>query len=268
MKSNLFLIIHTIFLNYSFSQNLKLVKEYELAIPINSIWTVDNLNHIYVASNDVLVKYDERGNKLFDQSFKKFGKISQIDARNPMKILVFCENQQVIYFLDNTLSKQDAELDLNELGFNYVTKVSASDQPDKIWIYDQNNSEISLLAQKQEQSIKIQNIKGLLRINNVSEFYERNDQLFLVDLKQAVWVLDIYGSLIQRQEIQNCMATDVNFKTLFIVSTNGIQLINLEKKTISNIDNQSLNIKSFKVNQQAIYFETDGKIERYKIEKI
>ena len=50
---------------------------------------VDNISNVYTISDDVIQKFDADGNFLKSYSNKNYGKITSVDAWNPMKIVVF-----------------------------------------------------------------------------------------------------------------------------------------------------------------------------------
>ncbi|NOZ36132.1 MAG: hypothetical protein GXO80_12645, partial [Chlorobi bacterium] len=65
---------------------------------------IDDFDNLYVISGSSLIKFTSDGKQLFsfDSSYSEV--ISSIDVKNPMKILVFYNNQNKLLFLDNKLS--------------------------------------------------------------------------------------------------------------------------------------------------------------------
>ena len=51
--------------------------------------TTDNLGNCYAVRGNILEKYDYKGTLLKTYSNKQYGKISFVDATNPLKLLVF-----------------------------------------------------------------------------------------------------------------------------------------------------------------------------------
>ena len=92
-KLKILLIVNSLFLNFfSFSQDSTQFILHSSIETHNSIWDVDELGNTIVAEANEIKKYDLKGNLLFTQSIKSVGKITKLDARNPMKILFFSEN--------------------------------------------------------------------------------------------------------------------------------------------------------------------------------
>lgn len=102
---------------------------------------IDDFQNIYLLDEDnSLKKFDQNLNPVFDYSFLSLGEVTDLDVKNPTKLIVFFSDYQLILFLDNTLSEIN-RLSLEELGFWNVTSVAQS--PDNhMWIYDPINFKI------------------------------------------------------------------------------------------------------------------------------
>jgi hypothetical protein len=268
MKINilLFYVFNFLFVeNCFFSQDsINLIKKWELEFSENMIWTVDNMNQIYVAENDLLKKYSEDGNLLFNQSLKSFGKINEIDAKNPMKIMLFSEQQQYLFFLDNTLSKQN-DLDLEKFDLNYVTHVSASIQADKIWVFDQQNSKINLIATKQEQSMKLDNIAGLLELKNISRIFETEEIFFLIDNLKGVYMFDLFGTLINSYSLTNFLWLECASKYLYVLKNDELEIFNLENAHKRTIKLPIQGVIKFQINQNQLILQSINKLYKFEI---
>ncbi|MBP6456967.1 MAG: hypothetical protein KA275_09605, partial [Chitinophagaceae bacterium] len=89
--------------NIKFVNNkLELVKSIKMKADFIS---TDYLGNIYVVRNkNFIVKYNKNGDSISNFNVIQRGKISQIDATNPMKTLVYFANFSQILVLDNMLS--------------------------------------------------------------------------------------------------------------------------------------------------------------------
>ena len=241
-------------------------KEYQMEIQENAIWTNDQYNNLYLANIDLINKIDPSGEKMFEQSLKKYGQIAKIDARNPMKILIFSEQQQSIFYLDNTLTKQNNDIDLSDFNLNYVTQVSASNQIDKIWTFDQDNSKITLITQRQAQSIQIENISGIMDVKNISQFYEQNDRLFVIDNQKGIYIFDLYGTFIQYLPEENFICAEVNQEYLYLLRNDSLDILNLKTYKKKKIQLPVQNIQRFTVNQQTLFFETPSLLYKFHLD--
>jgi ABC-type uncharacterized transport system permease subunit len=262
-----FLIVFLFFgiVDVSAQDSISLKKTWELSISTNSSWSVDNLNQVFVADKDLLKKFDSEGNQLFVQSVKNFGTISEIDTKNPMKVMLFSEQQQYLIFLDNTLSKQ-FELELSDYNLNYVTHVAASIQPDKIWVFDQQNSKISLIASKQQQSISLQNVAGLLNIKNVLRIVEKDEQLLLFDAQKGLFVFDLFGTLKSQVSAPDALWMDFEKNYLYLLVKNQLEIINMETNSKRIIKLPENDVIKFGINQNNLILQTKTNLYHYLVE--
>jgi hypothetical protein len=263
-------VLYTVFFLAAFraagQDSIAWTKDFELPVSSNAGWAIDNFNQVYIAEKDHLTKIDPKGKQLFEQSLKKYGQIKTIDARNPLKILIFSEQQQSIFYLDNTLSKQENDIDLSEFDLSYVTMVSGSSQMDKIWTFDQDNSKIKLLSQNKAQIIQLENTAGILEMKHIRQFFEQSDRLFVIDSLKGVYQFDIYGTLIQFLPEENIIWAAVSGEYLYLLKNNKIEILNLatlNKKTISLPLEEK--ISEFAVNQNTIFFRTPDKLHKFSI---
>lgn len=96
---------------------------------------LDGFGNTYLLTHkNVLQKFDEKNNLMFEYSFNRQGQISRVDVRNPQKILVYLQEYQNIVFLDNTLSVIKT-LNLENLGYWTINSIALSND-NFIWIYD------------------------------------------------------------------------------------------------------------------------------------
>lgn len=251
--------------NFYAQDSISLKKIWELPVSSGSVWSIDNLNQVFVADKDLLRKFDAKGNPLFVQSVKNFGTISEIETKNPMKVMLFSEQQQYLIFLDNTLSKQ-SELELSAYNLNYVTHVAASIQPDKIWVFDQENSKISLIATKQEQSFTLQNVSGLLDIKNVIRIVEKDGQLLLFDAKKGLFIFDLFGTLISHYDFSVAQWMDVEKKYLYLLNQNHLEIVNLENNIKRLIELPEKDVVKFGINQNNLILQTKTNLYNYLVE--
>ena len=255
----------------SLSQTIEWKKDTIFTFTNEIVWNLDHFGNLYIADKDQLKKLDSKGKKLFSQSLKKYGEIAKIDVRNPMKLLLFSEQQQSLFYLDNTLTKQENDIDLGDvetIGFeiNYATQVSSSSQADKIWVYDQENSTINLIASNQAQSIKIENSAGLLNFSKVNQFFEANGNLWIVDPQKGIFTFDIYGTLLSHLEINEITWLEVDENYIYILKENKIIITNLNSNSKKELILPIKNVGKFKIREKSIYLESENSIFKYKME--
>jgi hypothetical protein len=250
--------------------SIVMVYQRTIACSKNFVWDVDNLGNLFLTEKDQISKFNSEGEKMFSQSLKKYGKISSVDVRNPMKIILFSEQQQTLIFLDNTLTRQDNDIDLSTYDLNYVTQISGSQQADKIWAFDQENSKIKLITSKKQQSISIENIAGILGIRSLLQFYETDNVLYLLDEEKGIFLLDMYGTLINSIALNNAFWVQSNGNFLYILKedekmNSSLELLDLDSKFSVNLSLPS-GTNKFKVEGNKLYLERENEIQIYLLE--
>lgn len=239
---------------------------YEQKLSPGANWTVDHFEQLYLTDKDQLQKFNADGKLIFEQSLKKYGQLTEIDAKNPMKVMLFSEQQQVVLYVDNTLTIQQAAIDLSEFDLNSVSHVASSIQPDKFWVYDPENSKIYLLASKKSQSVRIENTAGLLNLSNVSRIFEQNEKLFVIDSQQGIFLFDLFGTLINQLDQKDFLWVEVNASYLYMLREKSLDIINLETMNLRSIPLPVQGVTKFKITQKAVFLEADSKIYKYIIE--
>lgn len=171
-------------------------QRWELAIDADCTWDADQAGNVYLFREQSISKVDSTGKTLLTQSTKSIGTISKIDAANWLKIAIFSEEQQQICYLDNALGIQPGCIDLTESGVNLAQHFATSSQTDRLWVYDQLNSELQLITIRTNQRQIVQNLKSLVDLGNVVQLVEFDNVLYLLDDRNQVATFDNFGTFI------------------------------------------------------------------------
>lgn len=177
--------------------------EMKWTIPCDSltVWDIDQASFSIVCSQNNIIKRDQNGKKICEQSIKSIGAITKIDAANIFKLALFSENQQQICFLDNVLTIQDECVDLSKFDIQFAQTFSYTAQNDRLWVYDQLNSSIKLITHQTVEQQFIQNLRSLLPYSIVSQLVEWENELYLIDDTGKVHHFDLFGSLVGTIEL-------------------------------------------------------------------
>lgn len=247
-------------------ESLQWTKRWSVAAETNSNWRVNALGNLLISEKDELKKIDSLGVQTFQQSTKSFGEIRLIDPMNPMKTLIFSQEQQLVGYLDNTLTLQQATIDLANFDFSYVTYVCASIQPDKFWVFDQDNAIVSLVGNNKQQIQQIVNVSGLLGLNDIIQIREYNNFFYLIDAKKGVFQFDNFGTLLFKWERSNIDWVEFESNFIYILANNELEVLQQ-----NNIDSQKISLPEKDVIQfqklgKTIYLRTKKEIIRYEVE--
>lgn len=187
-------ILYIVLIFFSFGLNdgkFKLVKSLS---NVPGKFTTDNLGNVYLVNGSVLEKYSADGKLLKSYSNKTLGKITSVDASNPLRVLVFYESFQQAVVLDNMFSPSVAPVMLEALGYNQVSLAAASHN-NGMWIYNKLNFELIRFDQNLQLTHKAENISQQSGQNlNPVFLLEYNNRVFLNDSARGILVFDVYGS--------------------------------------------------------------------------
>ena len=241
--------------------------KYEISFPYteNAVWTVDAMRNVIISiDNNELMKFTDKGEKKFVQSQKSLGKIEQITPLNTMKILCFSQDQQTICILDNTLTVTEDCLELSEYDVFYGTLFAPSGQSDKIWVFDQVNSTLKLIPLTGLlQGQVINNLKGIINADHVVQIIEKNNKLYVLDATNGVFILDTYGTLLQKIEQEGIQRIQIKGDNVLALMKDELIIYNTIDLGVEKVDLPKTGITDFILRDKTVYFSLDNKIEKY-----
>ena len=99
--------------------------------------SVDPNGNVYVIDGSTLYKYARNGNELFPYQYSNFqlGDIASVDVDNPLKIMLFYQDEGIILFLDEKMNPLMEPLNLMDAGLNNIS-LSTYSTDNTIWLYD------------------------------------------------------------------------------------------------------------------------------------
>lgn len=208
---------------------------------------VDALEYIYLYESGTIRKYDNRGIEKSTFNRSDFGDISSVDISNSMKTVVYYQNAEKIFILDNALSHS---LDPIDLSLDYPGNIAAACHSvnNHIWLYNQSSQKLIRTDYRlnvASESTPLNNwIAGEIEVNAIKE---KNDLLYVSVQDKGIFVFDIFGTYyrkfmlgqIDKFEIENDdliysvsgKLTRLNMKTLeskkvdFDMDISGVQLM-------------------------------------------
>jgi hypothetical protein len=139
----------------------------------------------------MLVRYNAQGDS--DRVFNeiKKGSITQIDAGNPLRILLFFQEYQLVVVLDNMLSKKNV-IRLNSLGLYNVTCI-ANSTDGSFWAYDAAQSVLLKIDDKPSIRFSTPLRNVVEEAVNFQYMTEEDRMLYAADSNLGVVQFDLYG---------------------------------------------------------------------------
>jgi hypothetical protein len=162
-----------------------------------TVLTSDKFGAAYViTSKKELYKFSPTANTFVTYSLIKYGQPTHIDASNPLKVMLFFNDYDIIVFLDNTLSEKTV-VRLQNLGLQQVEVVCLA-LDNNIWMYD----ELIFKLRKVDENLNvIRESDDLSLLFNAmikpTFLLEADNRLFVNVPNMGVHVFDVFGAFSQ-----------------------------------------------------------------------
>lgn len=159
-------------------------------------FTVDNLGNLYLLSRDnQLKKLNANGDSLsVFNDVRRYGKISSIDATNPLKILVYYREFTMIIELDRFLNIVNT-IDLRNLNILQARAVGLA-YDNNIWVYDQLDSRLKRIRDDGTLADQTADFRQLFdSVPDPALITDQGGLVYLYDPVMGVYAFDHYGAL-------------------------------------------------------------------------
>jgi hypothetical protein len=199
---------------FAFSFTLQSDLSYSIKHPFN-YFTTDNLGNLYLINGEELIKFNQSGQLFKKYSSKRFGNITNTDATNALKVLLYYKDFQQIVFIDNQLSQNGEAISLEMLGYEQ-TELVCSSFNNSFWIYNKQNNELVRFNEISQPVTKTGNLKQILQADiKPNLILEHNGYLYLNSPAQGIYVFDIYGTFNKIISIKNLTSFQVNNNIIY-----------------------------------------------------
>lgn len=159
----------------------------------------DVLGNVFGVKKDLFWKYDTTTQQQYIYSVKGNGNISDVDTKDPLKIMLLYGDVGLVNILDDRLGAQ-GEIDLFNLGWNNVSLISRSFN-NQIWLFDSIANKIIKLNQNGELLFVSDNLVQLVGWESTPKAMQESDQyLFLIN-EHYIYRFDLYGAFISKRKI-------------------------------------------------------------------
>jgi len=222
----------------------------------------DKLGNIYQISDMKIVKYSNKMDTLRANSIFSKGTISSLDTRNPMQLVLFYKQQQQIVLLDNTLSETNI-ISLPNSNFDWIDLACLSNRDNAFWLYSITNQELLKTDKNGTVSNRFKNIGQLVKRDiNPTQLVEFNNQVYLFDPNQGLFVFDLFGNYIKRIQLDDAEIVKFYDKKAFYRVKNTVfsyNLLNFDKKLEFKSDE---NFDDFEVGKSGVMVLKGNSIEK------
>lgn len=220
---------------------LVLVKKIEAKI---NLCDSDYLGNFYFIQKDIITKFSPKLDTLFQQSFKLAGDLTSMDVGQSLKILLYSQDQNIIAYLDNTLTMKESPIYMADKGLYMAELVTLSMLNNDLWVYNAENFALEKYNQNFKRVFKSENLASLLYQElRPNYLVESEDQLYLNNPDHGVLVFDVYGTFLKTLPIKRVSKIRVLDKKIFYIKNDFIHYY--DEKTL-NTDKFKLPVKGIK----------------------
>jgi len=186
----------------SFTADNTLKNLYTIYSPAD-FFSTDNFGNTYLVKNDEIKKYNSSGDLLKIFSAKNQGKITSIDASNPLRVLVFYKDFANVLFVDDLLSQHGDAINLLDLSLDQSDAVCTSFN-NGMWFFNRQNANLIRLDENLQTIVNTGNLNRLLGTTlKVNFLLEYNGYIYTNNPAEGIVVFDIYGTYFKTIPIKN-----------------------------------------------------------------
>ena len=225
--------------------------------------TSDHIGRLYLAKGHELFLYSEEGKLLYQFSDLSRGRITCLDTRNPMKLLLFYPDYGEIALLDNTLSRTRQNINLNTLDLS-LAQLACASFDNGFWVYDPVNFKLIRFDQGLNITNEVSSINQLVGSEiNPTQMVEFDSWLYVNDPNFGVFIFDSFGTYSKLLPITN--AQRIHVKTNGIFFEIGNKLIKYDPLSFDQMEITlpTSNYKQLGIEKNRLYVMQDNRVLMY-----
>jgi len=247
----------------SSAQEFQLIQEF--TTKGNAIAT-DNFGNLYVYGDYKIVKYNNEGVKLNEFEDYQSGKISYVDASNPLKTLLYYEDFMVMKVLDKTLSEL-LSYSLNKFNLYSINAIAYS-RDDNFWFFDNVNFKLKKFDENGGLMYESENFNMLFDTTvQPIQIINFGSDLYVNDPHQGVFIFDRFGTYQKKIPLTNIKSIQI-LQNKIIYFKDG-DLYSYNRKDFSNnvvsLDKLDKEIIAVQIQKDRLYVLSKNKVSIYKI---
>ncbi len=163
------------------------------SVPVKArLVSSDPLGNIYVEKeNNTLLRLNNKGDSIGIFNEIKKGNITQIDASNPLRILLFFADYNQVVVLNNMLTQKNI-FKFNSIGLSNIACI-ANSADGNLWLYDAGSASL-LKVDEQLNIVLTSNLRSVSENPVVpTDMLEEDRVLYITDTTEGVRKFDQFG---------------------------------------------------------------------------
>lgn len=175
-------------------------------------------NYYLLDEQNQLKKLNPRGDSMgvFNE-VRRYGKLSSIDASNPLKVLLYYRNFSTIVVLDRFMGVVNT-IDLRKAGV-FRVKAIAQSYDNQIWVFDEQENKLKKVDESGNTLTASVDFRMLFdEVPTPTQIIDQEGFVYLYDPAKGVYVFDIYGAFKTKLSYPALNAFSVIGKTIMGIS--------------------------------------------------
>lgn len=187
-------------------KDYRLIKNYPVKA---SFLTADEFGAGYVINQkQELIKVHPENDRVVAYSLLRYGQPTSVDASNPLKVLLFFKDFNIVVLLDNTLSEK-AVMKLQPKGFLQV-ETACTSLDNNVWIYDGLNYKLRKIDEQLNTLRESEDFSLLFPQPPIPTFMREVDNYLFVNAPDVgVLVFDLFGTYVKTLPIKGLQTFQV-----------------------------------------------------------
>lgn len=233
-----------------------------------SFFTVDQLDNIYlVTAANQLKKINANGDSagVFND-VKRYGKLSDIDVTNPLKILLYYKNFATAVVLDRFLNSR------NTINFRkqniFSVQAIATSYDNNFWLFDEQDNKLKKINDDGQQLLESADLRMQFdSVPSPTQLIDKENFVYLYDTAKGFYIFDYYGAFKNRLPFLNWNSVAVSGKNIYGFSNHTLYSYQLNSLTLKEYQLPAYlgNYNSIKAINGKLYLLNDEGISVYQL---
>lgn len=218
----------------------------------------DSFGYSYQIKNNVFSKI--KGSEVFEYKNVSLGNITKVDIQNPLKIVLFYEDFNIVILLDNQLNKM-TEINFSQNTNPIVVSAIGMSTQNQLWIFNTLNQQICLFDYLKNEYKTVSN-----PLTEGVKYYQTDFNTFYwIDRKNNWFSCDIFGKISSLGNVSDFDKMEIISSQKFIFSKANLLYLRENTNTISEIEVLEKTFDKFYYKDQILSIFTTKEIVNYKI---
>lgn len=221
-----------------------------IALNADEFIGVDKFDNIYYLKNDIFYKKNDK--KTLSYTNTQLGKISSVDIKNPLKIILFYSDFNTVILLDSKLNELTDKIDFRSTSLSKNIALVEGSSNNNLWMYSLDDNTLQLYNYKTEQLLfTSQSLSFGQSVFKAKKLVSSYKNCWLIGEKNVLQFSE-YGTFLNQIEIAE--VTDIKLLSASFIFLKDDDLYRYKNRQVESINlKKQISINSFYVNKNEIY---------------